>query len=330
MDSTVQNGQTYYYAVTAYDQGYFTTNISGTFVGIPPSETSSIIKLDLNGRVTKVDVNTAVVTPRAAAAGYIIPKSIAADAIRSGTGSVAATIIDLDSLRDSHNYRVEFVDSSAFHDNPNPYYRLIDLTTRDTVLSLSRLKGQQEVSPVLGGFNLVLKNDQYVTVNTQKTGWVKGSSNYVVQVGFDSRYANAYQTRRVNYPADFDITLSAKGQGDLSFPSTPFSAPAPSNIMIRNITESRDHIQFVFRDLKEDSLFDDGDALFIVSGDSAGKAAGEFTDAKFSWSVSFFKDTLIAEASQRPPQPGDVFRIVTTKPFRTGESFSFTTVAPAF
>ena len=89
VDSTVQNGQTYYYAVTAYDQGFYTTNIAGSFIGIPPSETSSIIKLDLNGRVTKVDVNTAVVTPRAAAAGYVIPKSIAVAQTGPATGSLA-------------------------------------------------------------------------------------------------------------------------------------------------------------------------------------------------------------------------------------------------
>jgi hypothetical protein len=330
VDSTVQNGQTYYYAVTAYDQGFYLTNISGTFLGIPPSETSSIIKLDLNGRVTKVDVNTAVVTPRAAAAGYIIPKAIAVTQSGPGTGSLGAKIIDLDSLRDGHNYKVEFADSTAFHDNPNPYYRLVDLTTRDTLLALNRLKGQQQVSPVLRGFNLVMSNDQYVTVNTQKTGWVKGSSNYIVQVGFDSRYATAYQTRRVNYPADFEITIGAKGQGDLSFPSTGFSTPAPSNITIKNLTENRDHIQFVFRDLKEDSTFNEGDALFIVAGDSAGKSASDFGSAKFSWSVSLIKDTTIAESLQRPPQAGDIYGIVTTKPFRTGESFSFTTVAPRF
>jgi hypothetical protein len=330
VDSTVQNGQTYYYAVTAYDQGFHTTNISGAFLGIPPSETTSMIKLDINGRVSKVDVNTAVVTPRAAAAGYIIPKTITVAQSGPGTGSLTARIIDLDSLREGHNYRVEFVDSAAFHDNANPYYRLIDVTTRDTLLHLSRLKGQQEVSAVLHGFNTVVNNHQYVTVNTEKTGWVQGNSNYIVQVGFDSRYANAYQTRRVNYPADFEITLGSEAQGDLSFPSTGFSLPAPSNIVIKNLTEDRDHIQFVFRDLREDTTFNDGDALFIVSGDSAGKSAPDFGSAKFSWSVSLVKDTTIAESLQRPPQPGDVFRVVTTKPFRSGEYFSFTTEAPRF
>ena len=330
VDSTVQNGQQYYYAVTAYDQGYYTTNIAGEALGIPPSETSSIIQLDVNGKVIKADINTAVVTPSTPAGGYIIPKGIGVTGTGPGTGSAGANIIDLDSLPDNHNFKVAFVDSAAFHDNPNPYCLVIDQSTRDTVLPMTKLTGSQFVSQVMRGFDVVLNNDQYVTINTQKTGWEKGNSNYVVQVGFDSRYAAAYQPRRVNYPADFEIRLTASGQGDLSFPKSSFSGPEPSNVVIKNLTENQDHVQFIFQNLGQDSTFDAGDAIFIVYGDSAGQAATDFPSAHKSWSVSFLKDTTIPAAQQRPPQPGDVFRIVTTKPFRTGESFSFTTAAPRF
>ena len=37
----------------------------------------------------------------------------------------------------------------------------------------------------------------------------------------------------------------------------------------------------------------------------------------------------IPPSRQRPPKQGDVFRIVTQKPFRTGESVQFTTTSPA-
>ena len=82
--------------------------------------------------------------------------------------------------------------------------------------------------------------------------------------------------------------------------------------------------------MNSDSTFNANDAIFIVYGDSAGKPATDFPTARKSWSVTFFKDTLIADSLQSPPLAGDVFRIVTTKPFRTGEYFSFTTVAPRF
>lgn len=329
IDSTVQNGQTYYYAVVAYDQGFTTTTVTGEFVGIPPSETTSIIKVDINGRV-KTDINTAVVTPRAPAAGFVPPKLTVLTATGPGTGSVAANVLDPDSLKNNNAYKVEFVDSTAFHDNPNPFYRIIDVTARDTLIRLTRLKSQQEQTPVIHGLTVDITNDPNVIIDQGKTTWKTGNSNYVVQVGFDSRYAPAYQARRVNYPADFEITFKPKGQGNISFPATGFSQPQPSNISIKNLTEDADSVQFIFRDNNNDSTFNDGDAVFIVYGDSAGKAATTFPEARKSWSVTLIKDTSIAEAQQRPPQPGDIFEVVTKKPFRTGEYFAFTTKAPSY
>ena len=74
IDTTVQNGQTYYYAIVAYDKGFVTTNITRDIEGIPPSETTRILKKDINGNIT-TDINTAVITPRATAAGYLAPGS---------------------------------------------------------------------------------------------------------------------------------------------------------------------------------------------------------------------------------------------------------------
>ena len=61
----------------------------------------------------------------------------------------------------------------------------------------------------------------------------------------------AYGGRRVNYPADFDLTFMGAGQGDTSFPaanSGPNAIRIPSDISIKNLTENMDHWQFIFRD----------------------------------------------------------------------------------
>jgi hypothetical protein len=315
--------------VCAYDQGFTTTTVTGTFLGIPPSETTSIVKVDINGKV-KTDVNTAVVTPRAPAAGYISPDTI--NVTRSGpaTGKVAVSLLDPDSLRNAHTYRIEFEDSTAFHNNPNPYYRMLDVTAADTLIRLTQLKGPQEVTPAVDGFSASMTNDQTVAIDQQNTKWKTGSSNYVVQVGFDSRFAPAYQIRRVNYPADFEITFVPQGQGDMSFPQDNFSQPIQSNITVRNVTENTDHVQFIFRDENGNSLFDAGDAVFIVYGDSAGKRATTFPAARKAWSITLVKDTTIAESQQRLPQPGDVYKVSTRRPFRTGEYYSFTVRGPGF
>jgi hypothetical protein len=329
VDTTVQNGLTYYYAVVAYDQGFTTTTVTGQFIGIPPSETTSIISVDANGRV-KTDINTAVVIPRAPTAGYVGPAVGNVNATGPGTGNLQLTILDPDSIRDNHVYRVEFFDSTAFHDNANPWYRLVDKSNSDTVVKLSRLQTTQVQTPVVRGFVANINNDPIVAVNTGATGWKTGKSNYVAQVGFDSRFAAAYQARRTNYPADFEIRFTAPMQGDTSFPASSFGGGTPSNIIVKNLTENVDHVQFIFQDVNGNLQFDAPDAIFIVYGDSAGQPASEFFSARKSWSLSFSVDTLIPPLQQRVPQVGDVYRIVTHKPFRTGEYFEFTTHAPTF
>ena len=328
IDTTVQNGQAYYYAVVSYDQGFSTINIKNEFEGIPPSECTSIFKVDINGRV-KADINTAAITPRAPAAGYVKPKVDNVTHSGPGTGSFSVSILNPDSLQENHLYRVEFQNRSAFHNDAHPDYQLVDYTRRDTLVHFTNILGSEVQTPVLHGFAVDVENDPIVGIIQSETKWQKGNSNYIVQAGFDSRFAPAYQNRRIFYPADFEITFTEKGQGDLGFPATSFSQPNPSNIVVKNVTEGLDHFQFIFRDVNQDSVFNADDAVFFVSGDSAGKRVDVFRNARFAWSVTFVKDTTIAEAQQRVPQAGDIFRVATSKPFRSGEFFEFVTHAPS-
>ena len=327
IDSTVQNGQTYYYAVVAYDRGFNATTIEGEFLGIPPSETTSIVKIGIDGSI-KTDINTAVVTPRAPAAGFVAPDLALIEHRGPGTGIVSLEIIDPDSIKDSHTYRLEFENESPFHNNPDPSYRLIDYSENDTLIELTRISSEDEQTFVLDGFSIDIKNDASVIIDREKTGWKKGDSNYLAVVGFDPRFAPAYQNRRVDFPGDFEIVFKEKAQGDLSFPATGFSQPQPSNLVVKNLTDDIDHFQFIFRDVDGDSAFKAGDAVFLVAGDSINKPATSFGDVKVSWSLTFIKDTTIAASEQRIPQPGDVYQIFTKKPFRSGEFFEFTTEAP--
>ncbi len=92
VDTTVQNGQTYYYAISAYDKGFVTTTIEGKVEGIPPSETTTILKQDINGNVT-TDINTAVVIPRAAAAGYVAPEIESFVASGPSSSTISITVL---------------------------------------------------------------------------------------------------------------------------------------------------------------------------------------------------------------------------------------------
>ncbi|MEG8947119.1 hypothetical protein [Rosettibacter firmus] len=328
IDTTVQNGQTYYYAVAAYDQGFTTTTVEGKFEGIPPSETTTILKKDINGNII-TDVNTAVVTPRAPAAGYIPPDIKNFYASGPGTGTVSVEILDPDSIKDNHTYRIEFIENSIFNNESKPKFQIVDYTSGDTLIKPTLMDKNVFTSKVIHGFSLTINNDDNVQIDFEKSGWKKGKSNYIVQLGFDPRFAPAYNTKRVDYPADFEIELTEPGKGDLSFPQSTFSKPIQSNIIVRNVTENKKY-QFIFRDVNQNEIFDDGDAIFIVLGDSAGKPATSFSNLRVTWSVTLMKDTTIAQENQRPPEFGDVYKLVTKKPFRKGEYFEFTTKAPQF
>ena len=328
IDTTVQNGQTYYYAVAAYDQGFTTTTVEGKFEGIPPSETTTIIKKDINGNII-TDVNTAVVTPRPPAAGYIPPAVNNFYASGPGTGNLSVEILDPDSIKNNHTYRVEFIENTKFNNESIPKFQIVDYTSLDTLIKPTLMVKNTYTSKVIHGFSMTINNDNVVQVDYNKSGWKKGKSNYIVQLGFDSRFAAAYNAKRIDYPADFEIELTEPGKGDLSFPASTFSKPVQSNVIVRNVTENKKY-QFIFRDVNQNEIFDDGDAIFIVLGDSAGKPATSFSNLRVTWSITLMKDTTIAEANQRPPQFGDVYKLVTKKPFRKGEYFEFTTKAPEY
>jgi hypothetical protein len=320
IDTTVQNGQTYYYAVAAYDRGFETTTIEGNFEGIPPSETTTILKKDINGNIT-TDINTAVITPRAPAAGYLAPEIASFEGSGPGTGNISISILNPDLIKDISTYRLEFNENTPYHNSAHPYYSLINVVEGDTLVNIQRVNGVEEQTPVLNGFTVGIKSDTAVTINLDKTGWVKGNSNFRVPVGYDSRFQLGNQ---VYYPADFEIILTEPDQGDLSFPATRFSQPIQSNIIVNNLTEGTEHFQFIFEDMNTDKIFNAGDAIFFVFGDSLGKRATGFSSAHIGWSVTLTKDTTIAEDQQREPQYGDVFEVVTTKPFRKGEFYEFT------
>ena len=75
-------------------------------------------------------------------------------------------------------------------------------------------------------------------------------------------------------------------------------------------------------------LFNDGDAIFIVFGDSTGKPATNiFKSYMLVGQLVLLNDTTIAEVNRIHPRIWDVYKIVTNKPFRNGEFYEFTTKA---
>ncbi len=102
-DTTVENGQRYFYAVTSYDFG----NDSLDFF---PAETSKYIFLDEGGNIT-TDVNTIWVVPGVTGAGYEPPFLGAIERVSGQSNSMAyAEVIDPAQVRNNAEYIIKFGD----------------------------------------------------------------------------------------------------------------------------------------------------------------------------------------------------------------------------
>ncbi len=317
VDIDVQNGQTYYYAVVSYDQGFYTRTTDGKEDGIAPSECTSIIRADLSGN-TKPDINTAVVTPRAPSSGYVEP-GIDGGILHNGpgTGSFSIAVLNPDSIQNGHTYRVTFENSSPFQNNSKPYFIVRDETAGKTFGDKKQVVSNPEETSIVDGFIGYVKNDASISVVSDKSGWKTGSSNVIVKIN-SLETDPAYSTVAVKYPADFEIRFFNQVV-DTSTQTGFFDPQIPTKFTIWNSTENR-KAQFVLQDNRNDSSLAPGNSAVIVVGDSLGKPA-QSGNYRAVWKIKMFIDTLAG--TLKLPQSNDVYNFVVTKPFRSGESFQF-------
>ena len=118
--SGVINGQTYYYAVTAYDKGYdidFFENgysQSENLIPIAPSECSITLDLDYKGNVVSLSENAAIVVPNSPALGYTPPNTVQEGEqfiehlSGYGSGTITVDVINPFAIRDGREYHVVF------------------------------------------------------------------------------------------------------------------------------------------------------------------------------------------------------------------------------
>jgi len=104
--NNVINGQTYYYAVVAYDHG--------DSIGIPPTETTKKITVDPITSELTFDKNTVMVVPGPRTSGYVEPSINNNNVVHTngvGSGDVKFSIMDDLAIEESGKYLLEFADS---------------------------------------------------------------------------------------------------------------------------------------------------------------------------------------------------------------------------
>jgi len=105
VDTDVENGRTYYYAVVAYTKG-------DAQIGLLPVENTTRIQVDpQTGKLTP-DVNTAIAVPVAKVAGYTPPQgTVKVNPVKTfATGEIYYKVLDARKAT-AHTYQVEFKDT---------------------------------------------------------------------------------------------------------------------------------------------------------------------------------------------------------------------------
>ncbi len=350
VDSSVTNGVRYFYAVTGYDFGAPTANIS-------PTETPVRIRRRADGSI-ETGRNVVVVTPTAPVAGFsnavletvngFLPRVAGSTSSR-----IAYEIIDPRAIIDGSRYQITFMDTLIAGGRFAPdtlttkNFTLTDLGSGRTLLERSEsFKIGREFPPLDDygdalGFKLLFFPETFVRTNTTLTRW---SNENVYPIALDP-YNSPGFVRGLRNPADYRLEIVGSGQGHSVEMQVTFfrTLPArPTNVRVFRVEPdgaggTRDvEVEYGFWDLTGDDYTGDRSTtpasfstdperretdLIILREPKVGDEGGVNV---ITWRIGL---NFAIDGSINPVE-GDVATIVTRKPFLSTDVFEFTTSAP--
>lgn len=356
VDTDVENGKTYYYALVAYDRG-----IPELGNGVTPSENNIVIELDEAEEVVAVGRNVQIVTPHQTAAGYVPPQiEILKEDYLPSSGSVMPKILAPDELLQNRTYKVTFnVDTVQWSDRyPQRLvyltngYNVYDVTDSvRLVLSKARTSEEYDNAPVhsiaidsLGGYSLAVQKqfqtdtfeglalDIYLNTflasdsmyDVEASGWRTGnhSGNVVMQILPSGQVTDL--------PWEYEIIFGDPGM---------YQSVTTRLTSIRDENNDRVDASLLFGGQSynlqvgmktfTDSLgnpilldligFDaDNNGVFDLPND---RIFCGYLDTNGRWNRTLFT-IAFAEGSDLP-QPNDVYRLVFKRPFFLTDSLLF-------
>ncbi len=339
IDRNVTNGQTYYYAVVAYDRGFLskdtngavTTNPDGSTRGLSPSLTSAVIKNDVAGNIV-ADINTAVVTPRAPAGGYVPPSFESLTLDFKGTGSVDVEITSPSAIQSNASYELTFTNSSVWQNSPDVSYKLTNVTT-GAILEESVLSdGKREIPPV-EGFLVNILSPTTVAIIDSTVQFIGDIGTFVASVRPASVIA-AVSSRFIPVPADFAIHFTeAPSSTSLRLGFGMREIPAP--FYIDNLTTGKRQPFIILEDKigLANGVYDHGELIVLVSGltpDLEPTFAGGAWKA--SWTIRLVPPDpqLEPDTPVIPPDFDTTLQFRTSKPFQSGDKATFMLLPSSF
>ncbi|MDP4116558.1 MAG: hypothetical protein Q8903_10500, partial [Bacteroidota bacterium] len=310
-DTTVTNGQRYYYAVTAYDKG-------SDSIQIYPSENAIAVSQTLRGG-TILPKNVVEVVPNPQSLGYVsaLAESIVHDQ-GTGFGNVNIAVLNPELVPDNQIYKIVF-------NNPGDsvkavQYSLINTTKGDTIFATGTDFGGVGSGPVGTGLLPIIQTPATVLIDSTNTGFTSESKS---TIGIKYRYANALpiQVRRPGFPSDFEIvfgsTVLDTSIAAIGIPSKPVKFS-----IVAHTSNGDMKLKFRFRDVDNDSTINSlGEYIDIVTYSTANP-----TVAMSTWRMDFDTTGQYIRGAIVKPTLGDRYMFKIKKPFSSEDVFTFRTV----
>ncbi len=326
-DTTVQNGQTYYYAVCAYDYG--------SPLGVPdslsfyPSENTIPVSRNARGELSPV-ISVKAARPEPRVPGF--SAAGAADLERrsgTGSGSVRVDVVNNQRVPDGHVFRIAFLAPSP--DSIHAFtYALIDSTTGDTLFARGEAFDGLPAGPSGAGLLPVVNTPAAVLVDT--THFHGGPARVAIRpftfspkarapYSLTARYVGSKSPnlRRPGYPQDLRIVFYDE-VADTSTRLQPFPAlPVKFRVFALTDTGYR-QIDFTFQDFTNATTPPDStlaSPLDQLSLFDYSAPLPRFSD--YTYQVG------IVGTVRRPPAARDTFDIHLQVPFGPSDAFAFRT-----
>ena len=121
------------------------------------------------------------------------------------------------------------------------------------------------------------------------------------------------------YPNDYEIEFSNTPQDTSFFSNPPLYRKFPVNLKVTNLTTGT-RCKVAIKDNDGDTTLSYGDIIQILEF----IGTPSVTNAKIAWDVAYFPP-FNPGLTPIDPVAGDIFRIITSKPFMTGDYFTFQT-----
>ena len=331
VDTDVENGITYYYALTSYDFGAPPFNIA-------PSESPILVVVNELGEA-RLGKNVVKVTPDAPVAGYQ-PAEVTDLTRISGTasGEINFDIVDPRLIQDGHTYQITFTDTlipgatqTAKDTLTTKAFTLVDVTNPasvDTLIKDDTAPVSKLEAPLVDGIRLSFVNPRLVQVNTSEsnqsrldmhavnfrvfkegvTVGVQKPSDYLVEFG-EPGFANSTEfvwrrtnTQSITFPAK-PINFRVKDKGTDEYINVGF-------------------MEAVGLGTPNEGIFDatpvQTDIIVFLEEDDNG-------EQQITWSMKYQTGSVINDSTKSFPAAGDFFDYVLDKPFLSADVWEFTT-----